>query len=409
MVTKKTNNKATATKKQTKDGIDNNAPKDAKPCNMASKQNMDSNQPLKNCICGILPIVVINIITTSIMLLVIAYWWQPINQHILANFTNFANWHHTQDYIPTAEATNNNYDYLQQQLADLQNKYNNIEQQLLDNATDSGISSTQTDIYEELQRRIDSLERNPQHNIEELNRKLEHYKNELSAQITKLKQNNGENLRPLLAFQKLQSDILSGRNYQKSLHILRQMIGNNQNIQSLLDILATQAETGLPSELELVNLFQQALQQFLQQQEDNSALTPKDDSFYTQLKQNITKFITIRRTDITQNGSPIAIVNSAEQYIKDGNYALAIAELESLPDNMKIPFQQWIEVAKSHNDIVKALNNLNMEIAAQSINNAQQISDSDIIATTHAESTAEQQPLKITQQSANTPQSPPKK
>ena len=149
----------------------------------------------------------------------------------------------------------------------------------------------------------------------------------------------------LSSFHRLSNAIVGGKPFAAELSSFLENFGadTDKSLNDIIAPLSPYADSGIPNSSTLNSVFDEALATM----KKNEALPPDNAGFWEKLVFNITHMITIRRIDKSQGGiSPDAIIGRADDDLNGEETEAAIAEIKSLPDNVRSNFNAWLEDAQ---------------------------------------------------------------
>lgn len=144
----------------------------------------------------------------------------------------------------------------------------------------------------------------------------------------------------------LSDKILSGKPFAAELSSFEESYGADvdKSLNDIISQLAPYADNGVPSMPALIAMFEDAANSA---KKDDKASLPENASFWDKLLFNLSHMISIRRTDKNQSGNSVdAILARAEDDLENQETEAAIAEVRSLPDNIRSYFTFWMEDAQ---------------------------------------------------------------
>lgn len=304
-------------------------------------------------------VLIINILVTVAILLATAYWWPTINQHLLVHIPHWR--------VPSAEQATSP-DTTEVRLAQIEQTQKELESQLaaLQESTASAEETGPSEIamlvtrLEELEEMLDTFQ--PAERSAEIlafQQELLTAERNIQQQLAQIEQAGKMDFRLFIAFQELQSRALDGKEYGNILQKLIVLGTGNESLITALSALEPYAKTGRPTAQHLVKEFGQALHNALA-----NRTAPDNASFSGKVAHNLSKFITVRRID-TEGNSLNAQLRRAEQAVDSLDFAVASQELSALPEEIRIHFQGWLQLAEAYQTVPPLLNAVEMQLADQ--------------------------------------------
>ena len=162
-------------------------------------------------------------------------------------------------------------------------------------------------------------------------------------------------IRGLIAFQTLQSKAISGQTFQADLQRVIALLDDSSVIEGQIRKLEEVAPIGRPSLAYLRNEFSTAVSKALK---GNNSV---DESFTGKVKQNLSSFIRVRRTD-GQGSDNEKIITLAESALAKGQVEKAYLEVLKLDDAGEAAFTNWLPHAKAYYHMPKWLGALQLEL-----------------------------------------------
>jgi hypothetical protein len=148
-----------------------------------------------------------------------------------------------------------------------------------------------------------------------------------------------------IAFANLNEAVSAGRPYAAELAAVQPLLPDAASV----DDLATHATAGIPTLPELT-------QDFIALAEKAAPPPAAGGSFVDSVIASAKSAITIRRIDATATGNaPDAVMARAEDDLKQGELDDAVAEVDSLPPDIRDAFAGWLEKARARLDADEAL------------------------------------------------------
>ncbi|MEI7669685.1 MAG: hypothetical protein WCJ33_06365 [Pseudomonadota bacterium] len=206
-----------------------------------------------------------------------------------------------------------------------------IEEDLSKNPPQTKSEPQQVIIPDELKKQVESLEK-------ELKSLKTNNSTQNNAQIS-----NAITL--ISSFNRLSNKILLGKPFSSELSNFLDNYGEYQDKQfdEALNALTSYSISGIPSESNLLASFDEAVAA----SNKNDSIPPENLGFWQTLFFNISHLVTIHKIDKNQSGnSSDAIIGRAESDLESGEIEAAIAEIKSLPDNLRNNFSAWLEEAQ---------------------------------------------------------------
>ncbi|MDG1287071.1 MAG: hypothetical protein P8P30_05845 [Rickettsiales bacterium] len=160
-------------------------------------------------------------------------------------------------------------------------------------------------------------------------------------------------IRGLVAFQNLQAKALGGQPFQDSLQRVIALLDDSAPIEDTIGKLEQVAPTGRPTLSQLQDSFEIAVSNYMQSGK------AEDASFMGQLKQNLSSFVRVRRTD--GSGSlDDALITTAETALTKGNIKTAYTELLKLESDA---FKTWLPQARKYYQLPEWLDVVQLQLA----------------------------------------------
>lgn len=154
---------------------------------------------------------------------------------------------------------------------------------------------------------------------------------------------------------KLRAKLDSGQPFAQELALLQASAGKDNITQDNINILKTKAEKGVPSIIDLRDGFSRLAGGLIREEKQEEV---KEMPFYKRFVQNLYKGVSIRKVRNIEGDSPEAMVARIEDYLKKGNLASALQEVEKLHIENNSELNAWLENAKSYNEADAAFNNI---------------------------------------------------
>jgi len=178
----------------------------------------------------------------------------------------------------------------------------------------------------------------------------------LQAQLELLNNDVRNDFRIFATFQKLQNDALQSRPFATSLSQFEAVSMNHTALQEALRQLKTYADSGTPDSLTLTQDFHTALEAYLQRHK------PSTGGFSEKLQQNLSRFVTIRRTDALGD-SEESLVAQLEQHVNAKAWGNALETLRRLPAETQAHFAAWQKQVQAHQQVPVLLNDIELKLA----------------------------------------------
>lgn len=185
---------------------------------------------------------------------------------------------------------------------------------------------------------------------------LEHELSGVQTKVSSLRQSDGGSNRyfsQMVAFSELQRVAESGRIYLQELEGFRVLLDEADHMENSLSTLQEHAKTGIPTERQLKQTFPPLLRKAVTM----GSARETDSGIAEKTMQNLSRIITIRKVE-EEGESAAAALTRAERAVEEGELQLAANELQTLPENQRQIFQDWLKQARARVAVEKALDNL---------------------------------------------------
>ena len=148
----------------------------------------------------------------------------------------------------------------------------------------------------------------------------------------------------LSAFHRLSTNIVSGKSFAAELSAFQEKFGTDtdKSLSDAISAITPYADNGVPTPAALAAAFDDVLASM-----KNNEAAPENATLWQILLFNLSHMVTVRKIDKTQTGNTVdAVTGRAEDDLYNGALEAAIAEVKTLPDNVRNNYSTWIEDAQ---------------------------------------------------------------
>jgi hypothetical protein len=147
----------------------------------------------------------------------------------------------------------------------------------------------------------------------------------------------------LSAFHHFSEKVVSGRPFAEEITTLAELMGKSEATDKAFAALAPYAQNGVPTFAQLLAEFDQSVDQF----NTFESTPPAGATMWQRFVFNLEHLVHIRKVDEAQKGNtPDAIVGRAQARLESEDIQAAVAEIKTLPDNLRAAFVAWTDDAK---------------------------------------------------------------
>lgn len=147
----------------------------------------------------------------------------------------------------------------------------------------------------------------------------------------------------LSAFHRLSDNMLSGRPFASELSAYAESYGaEDKSLDDLITSITPYSAGGIPTVYRLLLSFDK-----IRDAVKSGATAPENAGFTDKVKFNLSQMVDVRRTDkAPTDNSADAIITRAGSDLENEEIEAAVAEIRSLPDAARAPFDNWLEDAQ---------------------------------------------------------------
>ncbi len=148
----------------------------------------------------------------------------------------------------------------------------------------------------------------------------------------------------LVALGQFREGVNSEKPFTDDLGIIKDLIGNNPELQTAVDKLAPFAETGVLSTSGLQSKFGDMASDIIMSSADGSAMNSK-------VMEHLGNLVTVTKDGqpiLTKNNKVVSVVNKANQQIEKGDIGGAVRTLKTLEGPAGTEAKKWIRLAKGN-------------------------------------------------------------
>ncbi len=181
--------------------------------------------------------------------------------------------------------------------------------------------------------------------VDTLEQELEQAKEDNDSLADMLDGITGQELKAaamMLAVSQLRSSLMQGNSYEKDLETVRQLAGDDPELQAAITKIAPLAETGIMSRESLSREFKGLAGDIVM-----AKLSGEDVSWQDKAKTRFQNLIKIEKDGLAEGQDTQAIVSRAQTYMDEGDIQAAIAELQKLEGGSAEVAQPWIQQAQA--------------------------------------------------------------
>lgn len=181
--------------------------------------------------------------------------------------------------------------------------------------------------------------------VDTLEQELEQAKEDNDSLADMLDGITGQELKAaamMLAVSQLRSSLMQGNSYEKDLETVRQLAGDDPELQEAITKIAPLAETGIMSRESLSREFKGLAGDIVM-----AKLNGEEVSWQDKAKTRFQNLIKIEKDGLAEGQDTQAIVSRAQTYMDEGDIQAAIAELQKLEGGSAEVAQPWIQQAQA--------------------------------------------------------------
>ncbi len=181
--------------------------------------------------------------------------------------------------------------------------------------------------------------------VDTLEQELEQAKEDNDSLADMLDGITGQELKAaamMLAVSQLRSSLMQGNSYEKDLETVRQLAGDDPELQAAITKIAPLAETGIMSRESLSREFKGLAGDIVM-----AKLSGEDVSWQDKAKTRFQNLIKIEKDGLAEGQDTQAIVSRSQTYMDEGDIQAAIAELQKLEGGSAEVAQPWIQQAQA--------------------------------------------------------------